>query len=187
VGNLQIVFFVFFFYKLQLCKSRKGKTFRTTNTNFHTTSVLMPNYHEHPQQKCWNIYCHEFHKLLMLANPSIFLDFECSLISKNLVILSSFKILHAYDIYKIKFYVTSLLTILSSFDSELPLEPSLSRTLMEANENGCLSQALTVAAMLSAETTLLAGQRLVCIYALGGPFWLFQSCYYFKSCLLFWN
>jgi hypothetical protein len=59
--------------------------------------------------------------------------------------------------------------------------------LMEANENGCLSQALTVAAMLSAETTLLAGQRLVCIYALDGPFWLFRSCYYFKSCLLFWN
>ncbi|KAJ4960743.1 hypothetical protein NE237_020653 [Protea cynaroides] len=42
--------------------------------------------------------------------------------------------------------------------AELPLEPSLSRTLMEANEFGCLSQALTVAAMLSAETTLLPGQ-----------------------------
>ncbi|XP_057509362.1 probable pre-mRNA-splicing factor ATP-dependent RNA helicase DEAH4 isoform X3 [Actinidia eriantha] len=42
--------------------------------------------------------------------------------------------------------------------AELPLEPSLSRTLMEANEYGCLSQALTVAAMLSAETTLLAGR-----------------------------
>lgn len=39
--------------------------------------------------------------------------------------------------------------------SELPLEPSLSRTLIEANESGCLSQALTVVAMLSAETTLL--------------------------------
>ncbi|KAF6166890.1 hypothetical protein GIB67_020324 [Kingdonia uniflora] len=39
--------------------------------------------------------------------------------------------------------------------AELPLEPSLSRTLLEANECGCLSQALTVAAMLSAETTLL--------------------------------
>lgn len=39
--------------------------------------------------------------------------------------------------------------------SELPLEPSLSRTLIEANENRCLSQALTVAAMLSAETSLL--------------------------------
>lgn len=39
--------------------------------------------------------------------------------------------------------------------AELPLEPSLSRMLMEANEYGCLSQALTVAAMLSAETTLL--------------------------------
>lgn len=45
--------------------------------------------------------------------------------------------------------------------TELPLEPSLSRTLMEANEYGCLSQALTVAAMLSAETTLLQGRRLV--------------------------
>ncbi|KAF8018466.1 hypothetical protein BT93_H3375 [Corymbia citriodora subsp. variegata] len=43
--------------------------------------------------------------------------------------------------------------------SELPLEPSLSRTLMEANEYGCLSQALTIAAMLSAETSLLPGRR----------------------------
>uniref|UniRef100_A0A2N9FSE1 RNA helicase n=1 Tax=Fagus sylvatica TaxID=28930 RepID=A0A2N9FSE1_FAGSY len=42
--------------------------------------------------------------------------------------------------------------------AELPLEPSLSRTLMEANECGCLFQALTVAAMLSAETTLLPGR-----------------------------
>ncbi|KAK9276177.1 hypothetical protein L1049_005708 [Liquidambar formosana] len=42
--------------------------------------------------------------------------------------------------------------------ADLPLEPSLSRTLMEANEYGCLSQALTVAAMLSAETSLLPGQ-----------------------------
>ncbi|KAI5679347.1 hypothetical protein M9H77_10297 [Catharanthus roseus] len=42
--------------------------------------------------------------------------------------------------------------------SELPLEPSLSRTLLEANEYGCLSQALTVAAMLSAETSLLPGR-----------------------------
>ncbi|KAG5520676.1 hypothetical protein RHGRI_033309 [Rhododendron griersonianum] len=41
--------------------------------------------------------------------------------------------------------------------AELPLEPSLSRTLIEANEYGCLSQALTVAAMLSAETSLLPG------------------------------
>nr|CAB3489759.1 unnamed protein product [Digitaria exilis] len=38
--------------------------------------------------------------------------------------------------------------------AELPLEPSLSRTLIEANELGCLSQALTVAAVLSAEITL---------------------------------
>ncbi|GKV43458.1 hypothetical protein SLEP1_g50748 [Rubroshorea leprosula] len=43
--------------------------------------------------------------------------------------------------------------------AELPLEPSLSRTLIEANEYGCLSQALTVAAMLSAETNLLLSQR----------------------------
>ncbi|KAG4159023.1 hypothetical protein ERO13_D02G151600v2 [Gossypium hirsutum] len=42
--------------------------------------------------------------------------------------------------------------------AELPLEPSLSRTLIEANEYGCLSQALTVAAMLSAETNLLPGR-----------------------------
>lgn len=39
--------------------------------------------------------------------------------------------------------------------AELPLEPSLSRTLIAANENGSLSQALTIAAMLSAETSLL--------------------------------
>ncbi|VAH94346.1 unnamed protein product [Triticum turgidum subsp. durum] len=38
--------------------------------------------------------------------------------------------------------------------AELPLDPSLSRTLIEANELGCLSQALTVAAVLSAEITL---------------------------------
>lgn len=43
--------------------------------------------------------------------------------------------------------------------AELPLEPSLSRTLIEANEYDCISQALTVAAMLSAETTLLPGHR----------------------------
>ncbi|XP_022132197.1 probable pre-mRNA-splicing factor ATP-dependent RNA helicase DEAH4 isoform X1 [Momordica charantia] len=43
--------------------------------------------------------------------------------------------------------------------AELPLEPSLSRTLIEANEYGCISQALTVAAMLSAETTLLPNRR----------------------------
>ncbi|KAK6789283.1 hypothetical protein RDI58_013082 [Solanum bulbocastanum] len=39
--------------------------------------------------------------------------------------------------------------------AELPLEPSLSRTLLEANELDCLSEALTVVSMLSAETTLL--------------------------------
>ncbi|CAO2829438.1 unnamed protein product [Amaranthus hypochondriacus] len=39
--------------------------------------------------------------------------------------------------------------------SEVPLEPSLSRTLIAANENGSLSQALTIVAMLSAETNLL--------------------------------
>ncbi|XP_048137807.1 probable pre-mRNA-splicing factor ATP-dependent RNA helicase DEAH4 isoform X3 [Rhodamnia argentea] len=42
--------------------------------------------------------------------------------------------------------------------AELPLEPSLSRTLMEANEYGCLPQALTIAAVLSAETSLLPGR-----------------------------
>ncbi|KAL3504437.1 hypothetical protein ACH5RR_034278 [Cinchona calisaya] len=42
---------------------------------------------------------------------------------------------------------------------ELPLQPSLYRTPLEANKCGCLSQALTVAAILSAETTLLPGRR----------------------------
>ncbi|KAI3895007.1 hypothetical protein MKW92_036794, partial [Papaver armeniacum] len=45
--------------------------------------------------------------------------------------------------------------------SDLPLEPALSRTLIEANEYGCLSQALTVVAMLSAETSLLSTQSKV--------------------------
>ncbi|XP_055810477.1 probable pre-mRNA-splicing factor ATP-dependent RNA helicase DEAH4 isoform X3 [Solanum dulcamara] len=47
------------------------------------------------------------------------------------------------------------ITILGRKMAELPLEPSLSRTLLEANELDCLSQALTVVSMLSAETTLL--------------------------------
>ncbi|KAF9599639.1 hypothetical protein IFM89_001585 [Coptis chinensis] len=47
------------------------------------------------------------------------------------------------------------ITLVGRAMADLPLEPSLSRTLLEANEYGCLSQALTVAAMLSAETSLL--------------------------------
>nr|GEY59748.1 hypothetical protein [Tanacetum cinerariifolium] len=41
---------------------------------------------------------------------------------------------------------------------ELPLDPSLTRTLIEANKNDFLPQALTVAAMLSVEGTLLPGR-----------------------------
>ncbi|KAF4404815.1 hypothetical protein G4B88_006201 [Cannabis sativa] len=51
-----------------------------------------------------------------------------------------------------------LITSIGRTMAELPLEPSLSRTLIEANEYGCLSQALTVASMLSAETMLLPGR-----------------------------
>ncbi|XP_030960687.1 probable pre-mRNA-splicing factor ATP-dependent RNA helicase DEAH4 [Quercus lobata] len=51
-----------------------------------------------------------------------------------------------------------MITSIGRVMAELPLEPSLSRTLMEANECGCLFQALTVAAMLSAETMLLPGR-----------------------------
>ncbi|XVF01716.1 hypothetical protein REPUB_Repub04eG0112500 [Reevesia pubescens] len=47
------------------------------------------------------------------------------------------------------------LTSIGRTMAELPLEPSLSRTLIQANEYGCLSQALTVDAMLSVETNLL--------------------------------
>ncbi|KZV39977.1 hypothetical protein F511_15639 [Dorcoceras hygrometricum] len=50
------------------------------------------------------------------------------------------------------------ITSLGRTMAELPLEPSLSRTLIEANEYGCLAQALTVAAMLSAETSLFLSQ-----------------------------
>ncbi|XP_052116466.1 hydroxyisourate hydrolase-like [Arachis duranensis] len=39
--------------------------------------------------------------------------------------------------------------------AELSLEPSLSRTLMEANDYGCIPEALTIVVMLSAKTTLL--------------------------------
>lgn len=42
---------------------------------------------------------------------------------------------------------------------ELPLEPSLARTLIEANELGCLSQALTVTSMLSAEVAIRPTHR----------------------------
>ncbi|XP_057949537.1 probable pre-mRNA-splicing factor ATP-dependent RNA helicase DEAH4 isoform X2 [Malania oleifera] len=51
-----------------------------------------------------------------------------------------------------------LITSVGRTMAELPLEPSLSRTLIEANEYGCLSQALTIVAMLSAETALLPGR-----------------------------
>lgn len=64
------------------------------------------------------------------------------------------KQLYLIDAINVDGSVTSLGRIMA----ELPLEPSLSRTLLEANECGCLSQALTVAAMLSAETTLLSGR-----------------------------
>lgn len=64
------------------------------------------------------------------------------------------KQLYLIDAINVDGSVTSLGRIMA----ELPLEPSLSRTLLEANECGCLSQALTVAAMLSAETTLLLGR-----------------------------
>lgn len=47
----------------------------------------------------------------------------------------------------------------SFYLTELPLEPSLARTLIEANKYDCLPQALTVAAMLSVEGTLLPGRR----------------------------
>ncbi|KAG6518817.1 hypothetical protein ZIOFF_022298 [Zingiber officinale] len=51
--------------------------------------------------------------------------------------------------------------------AELPLEPSLARTLIEANELGCLSEALTVAAMLSAEVTIRPSRRPLGSYQLG--------------------
>uniref|UniRef100_A0A7N0T0X3 RNA helicase n=1 Tax=Kalanchoe fedtschenkoi TaxID=63787 RepID=A0A7N0T0X3_KALFE len=51
-----------------------------------------------------------------------------------------------------------LITSVGRTMAQLPLEPSLSRTLLAANEYGCLSQALTVAAMLSSETALLASR-----------------------------
>jgi len=37
---------------------------------------------------------------------------------------------------------------------------------MEANDYGCLTEALTVAAMLSSETALLPGQRLVFTFSI---------------------
>ncbi|XP_071706104.1 probable pre-mRNA-splicing factor ATP-dependent RNA helicase DEAH4 [Rutidosis leptorrhynchoides] len=49
------------------------------------------------------------------------------------------------------------ITAIGKTMAELPLEPSLARTLIEANEYDCLPQALTVAAMLSVEGTLHPG------------------------------
>lgn len=43
--------------------------------------------------------------------------------------------------------------------TELPLEPALGRTLLAAQDLGCLPQALTVAAMLSCETIFFQAQR----------------------------
>lgn len=57
-------------------------------------------------------------------------------------------------------YFSRFPEIFSQFYAELPLEPSLSRTLMEANNYGCITEALTVASMLSIETSLLPGKRL---------------------------
>ncbi|MFS7992689.1 putative RNA helicase [Helianthus anomalus] len=48
-----------------------------------------------------------------------------------------------------------LITSATLDGEKLPLEPSVARTLIEANEYDCLTQALTVAAMLSVEGTLL--------------------------------
>ena len=57
--------------------------------------------------------------------------------------------------------IVMVVNLLLRHCAELPLEPSLSRTLIEANESGCLSQALTIVAMFSAETSLLPSYRLV--------------------------
>jgi ATP-dependent RNA helicase DHX8/PRP22 len=43
--------------------------------------------------------------------------------------------------------------------AELPLEPALGRTLLAAEDLGCLPQALTVAAMLSSEMIFMQGPR----------------------------
>lgn len=67
--------------------------------------------------------------------------------------------------------------------AELPLEPSLSRTLIEANEYGCISQALTVAAMLSAETTLLPGRRCWLNESLVLIIFLVQNLFEFCPCV----
>lgn len=51
------------------------------------------------------------------------------------------------------------ITALGKRIAELPLEPALGRTLLAAEELGCLPQALTVAAMLSSETIFMPGPR----------------------------
>eukprot|EP00249_Psilotum_nudum_P003089 c16414_g1_i1 orf=285-2411(+) len=47
------------------------------------------------------------------------------------------------------------ITVLGKRMAELPLEPSLARVLLAAEEMGCLNQALTVAAMLSCESLFM--------------------------------
>lgn len=51
------------------------------------------------------------------------------------------------------------ITALGKRIAELPLEPALGRTLLAADELGCLPQALTVAAMLSSESIFMQGPR----------------------------
>lgn len=52
-----------------------------------------------------------------------------------------------------------LITKIGRQMAELPLEPSLARALIAANEMGCLSQTLTVAAMLSCENVFSSTNR----------------------------
>ncbi|RDX92691.1 putative pre-mRNA-splicing factor ATP-dependent RNA helicase DEAH4, partial [Mucuna pruriens] len=89
---------------------------------------------------------------------------SCNILSIHLLILSLLEPLSLQDALKQLYLIDAIdgngaITSIGQKMAELPLEPSLARTLMEANNYSCLSEALTVAAMLSAETTLLPGQR----------------------------
>nr|GEX78261.1 probable pre-mRNA-splicing factor ATP-dependent RNA helicase DEAH4 [Tanacetum cinerariifolium] len=78
--------------------------------------------------------------------------------SDHIQLLQIYELWDLQVIFFIKFYANGTITSIGKTMAELPLEPLLARTLIEANKNDCLPQALTVAAMLSVEGTLLPGR-----------------------------
>nr|GEY67673.1 probable pre-mRNA-splicing factor ATP-dependent RNA helicase DEAH4 isoform X2 [Tanacetum cinerariifolium] len=102
--------------------------------------------------KCYRLYpLTVYHDNLLEANAP---EIQRSSLAGSVLYLKPLD-LPDIDIMKFDFHDAPSLYF---YWTELPLEPSLARTLVEANKNDCLPQALTVAAMLSVEGTLLPGR-----------------------------